>query len=34
MYLTVKPPTSQINEINYSISNQLVIAKRRYKFTN
>jgi hypothetical protein len=25
MYLTVKPPTSQINEINYSISNQLVI---------
>jgi hypothetical protein len=26
MYLTVKPPTSQINEINYSISNQLGIA--------
>jgi hypothetical protein len=25
MYLTVKPPTTQISEINYSISNQLVI---------
>jgi hypothetical protein len=26
MYLTVKPPTTQINEINYSNSNQLVNA--------
>ena len=26
MYLTVKMPTTQINEINYSNSNQLVTA--------
>ena len=26
MYLTVKPATSQINEINYLNSNQLVTA--------
>jgi hypothetical protein len=26
MYLTLKPATSQINEINYSNSNQLVTA--------
>ncbi len=26
MYLTVKSPTTQINQINYSNSNQLVTA--------